>query len=98
MATLREYILGRKKKLPRGAAQSVAKYLTKQMGRPVRHERAVRLIFGVTMPDAAEALRIQDFISSRQPFCAQKTGPKPSFQKKLSSRSSDTNQPLTKIR
>ena len=69
MATLREYILGRKRKLPRGAASRVMQYLG------VRHERAVRLIHGIETPDEIMAARIQDFIAARRSISAQKTGP-----------------------
>ena len=67
--TLRSYILGNRKTIPRGAVSRVAEYLG------VSRERAVAAIMGVNRcPDVAR--RAQDFVASRQPFRAFKTGGK----------------------
>ena len=78
MATLRSYILGKRKTIPRGAASRVMKYLG------VTHAKAVALIAGVREPDSEwMAMEIQNFISSRAPFSAKKPGPKAKFSKKV---------------
>ena len=68
MATLRSYIIGKKKAIPRGATSRVAEYLG------VTHARAFRLIHGHETPDEILAMRIQDFIAAKRPFSARKTG------------------------
>ncbi len=90
MPTLKQYICGRKNRIPRGAVSRVAEFLK------VHHAEAFRAIMGYSKSEDI-ARRSQDFVAMRGDFSSRKPGKKTSLHTEAILDRYDAGEPMQRI-